>query len=505
MLNPGVASGLFDHFNDFPMNLSFREMRQGNLFVFIGAEGSNENPVASNHIRRAIIDHGAEVAIAYSKEVRFLPAPKMQLPYEYAGMRQFTLELLLGAVRSVSGNGSFFEGMELPGEWVKKLEKAAAGAPGNVEQELKLKIVELVRLIREKGRPIYIVGMEAQRHPQGTSIVQNVVNLAKITGGKVMLYREYCNSQGAIDMGVAPNLLPGYINETRAGLTSDTGVLELMESGKAKVLIVIDEDVLNRYPDSLRLKNAMQNVEFVIVTDQFYTQTGMEADVILPTTAAASKTGTFTNLEGRIQKLNPAIERYGQARHVWDIFSELADRMGKGFSFENSGDVTRGIASEVPIYSTGGRLADFADYGKLRKDEPALRWTEPEPIRPVEVDKTFTLLPDHQLFALGLYTDFCPALRPLLGKPYADFHLQGKPFVGFNPADAERLGFSDGDTVTFRYDSGQWEGIVKISAQVIPATIRIPDEKDLHPSVKLVFKGGEIDCVSGEGLKERNA
>ena len=501
MMTPSVASGLFDNFGDIPMTTSYREMRKGRLFAFIGAEGSNENPVTSNHIRQAVMDHGAEVAIAYSKEVDFLPAPKLQMPYEYAGMHQFTLELLLAAVRSLSSDGDFPDAVKPSSEWSDRLEKAAAGAPGNLNDEAKLKIEEFIKLVRQQGRPVYIIGMEAQRHAQGTAIVQNIVNLAKITGGKVMLSREYCNSQGAIDMGLAPNLLPGYKAVNGSAPKDGEKLLEMLEADKIKALVIVDEDILNRYPDSDRLKKAIQGVDFVVVLDQFYTKTCIAADMVLPTTMAAAKSGTFTNLEGRIQKLTPAIEPHGESRHVWEIFTELSKRMGKPFPYKSSDDVTQEIAREVEMYSDSGGLAEFADYEKLRSSEPAVKWAEPASMKSFDRDKTFILLPDNQLFGMGLYTGYCPALRPLLGKPYADFHLLGKPDVTFHPDDAQRLSISDGDSVGFKHIEGQWDGRVRIGSHVARGTVRIPDENDLYPSVKLVYKGGEADCVSGQGLR----
>ena len=501
MISQDVASSLFDNFDDVEMTSSYREMRKGNLFVFVGAEGSNENPVTSNHIRQAVMDHGAEVAIAFSKEVDFLPTPNLQMPYEYAGMHQFTQELLLAAVRSVSSDGEFPDAMKPSSEWTDKLEKSAAGAPGSLDEKTRQKIGEFVKLIRKQGKPVYIIGMEAQRHAQSAAIVQNIVNLAKITGGKLMLSREYCNSQGAIDMGLAPTILPGYKKVNGSASKEGENLLELMEADKVKALVIVDEDVLSRYPDSERLKKAIQNVDFVAVMDQFYTKTCIEADVVLPTSVSAAKSGTFTNLEGRIQKLNPAVDRHGESRHVWEIFTELSKRMGKPFSYESSDDITQEIAREVEIYSDSGRLADFVDYGKLRNPEPAVKWVEPAAMKSYDHNKTFILLPDNQLFGMGLYTDYCPALRPLMGKPYADFHLLGKPDVTFHPEDAAKLGIADGDTVGFKHGDGKWDGTVRVSSQVVRGTIRIPDENDLYPSVKLVCKSGETDCVSGEGLK----
>ena len=497
MANPDTASLLFENFGDFPMTMAVDELKKQNLFVFIGAEGSNENPVISNHIRSAIMGHGAEVAVAYSKEVDFLPSPKLQIPYDYAGMNGFMLELLKRTVDSIKEHGEMPDAVKPSDELSAKLESAASG----VDEKLKERIGELVTLTRKFGKPVYLIGHEAQIHPQATAIVRNVVNLAKITGGKVMLFREYCNSQGVIDMGVAPNILPGYRKETRDELKCEKPLLEQLEEGGVKALIIADEDVLRRHPDRSRFLKAVRKAEFVVVTDQFYTATCMEADVILPSATAASKDGTFTNLEGRIQKLGNAIKPYGQTRPMWEIFADLADRMEHGFGYAGTGDVTGEIAREVAIYSEAGKRGAMATYSGLVESGPSIVLAEAPDMNPVPDDGSFVILGDHQLFSLGLYTDYCPALRPLLGKPYADFHLHGKPFVGVHPSDAERLGASEGDTIIFKHDDGKWEGTLKPNKMVRPGTIRVPDEKDQFPRLKLVYKDKEIDCISGEGLR----
>ncbi|GMT42214.1 MAG: NADPH-Fe(3+) oxidoreductase subunit alpha [bacterium] len=502
MLSPHTASGLFEVFGDFPMTCSIGKFRSANLFVFIGSNGSSENPVLSNHIRWAMMDHGAEAAAAFSRDAVFEPAPRIQLPYDYAAMHEFLISLLSGTVESINKDGAIIENsVPITDDWRAKLKEAASDARRKVDESLNLKIAEFIKLIRKQGSPVYIVGSEAQRHPSGKAIIRNIVNLAKLTGGSVMLTREYCNSRGAIDMGLAPDILPGCVPETRNELKSRGSLLSLMEEGKIKALIIADEDPLRRHPDRERFSTAMQKVEFVVVTDQFYSLTCREADVILPTTVSAEKSGSFTNLEGRIQRFDAVVKPPGKSRSVLEIFGELARRMGGDFQYENSGDVTAEISDKVTIYGQIGEDGGFADYSPLVNADSSLRWEEPAPIKNFFKGSTFLLLPDSTIFELSPYTDYCPTMREKLGLQGMDFTKGSKPPVCFNPADAEKMSLSEGDAVAFKNGGGKWEGVVRISMGVRSGSIRIPDDKNRFPRIKLVANGTEFDCINTEGLR----
>ena len=498
MASHDTAAGIFEAFSDFPMTVSFDELKKGNLFVFLGLDGSNENPVVSNHIREAIHGHGAEVALAYSKEAFFLPSPRMKLIYGYAELHEFIVALAGELAAAIKANGGMPGGAVIAGDFEKRLAAEFAGARAKLDGTLNAQIAQLAALIKKKQKPVFLIGQDVQRHPRAAAIVRNIVNLAKISGGKVMVMREYCNSQGVNDMGVAPNVLPGYVKETRQELGASFDICTLINNHETKALIIADEDVLRRHSDFVKFREAMDKVEFAVVVDQFYSLTAMAADVVLPSCTAFEKDGTFTNIEGRIQKIQPVIEPVGNSRPVWRIFADLAKAMGRDFGYRSTADVSAEIAATVPGYGAivnGG----MADYSARIKASPTLAWVDPAPMKKPAAGELM-LLPEHNLFVMGIYTDYCPSLRHLVGKHYADFHVEGKPYVDINPADAGALGLNAEDTLLFKSPKREWKGRVRLSAAVKPGSVRIPDEMDQSPSVVMTAGGREIQCHNLLGL-----
>lgn len=489
MLSPLTASGLFENFGDFPMTCSFDELKSRKLFIFIGAEGSVENPVVSNHVRGAMMANGAEVATIGSMEADFLPSPRLRLSYEYAEMHRFLLALLGKTVESINREGAFENGATLSDEWSAKLENETSE---KVDESLK--ITELVRLIRKQSAPLYIIGGEAQKHPQAGAILQNIVNMAKLTGGKVALLREQCNTQGVIDMGFCEH-------EKEAADKGD--LLNMMENGEIEALVIMEEDPISRHPDTLRFKKAIRRVKFVVVADQFHSRSCLEADVILPTCATAEKSGSFTNMEGRVQSFGQALAKpLGDSRAPWEIFADLAGRMGGDYTYKNSEEIATRISDELPMYGKVFSEPDggLADYSALLTGKPALRWTRAAPMKSFKKNSTFVLLPYMQLSG-GVLAEHCPTMTRLYGKPCAGDSFGAKPLVRFNRQDAERLALSEGDTVSFKNDSAEWKGKVEISSKIKAGYIGIPDYMDSYPAIKLLTGGKETDCVNSEWLK----
>jgi NADH-quinone oxidoreductase subunit G len=111
---------------------------------------------------------------------------------------------------------------------------------------------------------------------------------------------DYSNSRGAIDMGLVPELLPGYHAAGAAGLT----VREMLAATDLDALFVVGANPLKEAP--LASKRA-----FVVVQEMFMTETAQRADVILPAASAYEKNGTVTNVCGEVQRLKRAISILG--------------------------------------------------------------------------------------------------------------------------------------------------------------------------------------------------
>jgi NADH-quinone oxidoreductase subunit G len=127
---------------------------------------------------------------------------------------------------------------------------------------------------------------------------------------------DYSNSRGAIDMGLTPELLPGYKASGAPGMT----VEEMRSIEHIDALWVVGANPLKEGP--LTSKFA-----FVVVQDMFMTETAERADVILPAASAYEKNGTVTNVCGEIQKLVRAASTIGTKPDL-EIIGLIAKEMG---------------------------------------------------------------------------------------------------------------------------------------------------------------------------------
>ena len=156
-----------------------------------------------------------------------------------------------------------------------------------------------------------------------------------IPGAKFALLADYANSRGAADMGLLPDMLPGYTPVTAARrLRRDTtlpptpglDMLEMFdaaERGELSALYVVGSNPVARYSvDPAALKNT-----FVVVQEMFLTETAALADVVLPAANLYEKSGSVTNSYGDLQQVNKAGDRAG-VRTDFEMIVRIADRMG---------------------------------------------------------------------------------------------------------------------------------------------------------------------------------
>jgi NADH-quinone oxidoreductase subunit G len=146
---------------------------------------------------------------------------------------------------------------------------------------------------------------------------------------------DQANSRGAADMGLLPDLLPGYVPVTTPGAFAEypglpaTPGKTLQEmfgaaaSGELGALLITGANpVATPGTDAAALKNA-----FVIVADLFLTETAALADVVFPAASLYEKTGTVTNTYGDVQLVRKAADRAG-VKPEFEILVRLAGAMG---------------------------------------------------------------------------------------------------------------------------------------------------------------------------------
>jgi NADH-quinone oxidoreductase subunit G len=127
---------------------------------------------------------------------------------------------------------------------------------------------------------------------------------------------DYSNSRGAIDMGLTPELGPGYHATGQAGLTVD----EMLAANDLAALWVVGSNPLEK-------AKLAASKAFVVVQDLFLTETAQRADVVLPAASAYEKNGTVTNGCGEVQRLKRASATMGTKPDL-EIIGLIAKEMG---------------------------------------------------------------------------------------------------------------------------------------------------------------------------------
>jgi NADH-quinone oxidoreductase subunit G len=191
-----------------------------------------------------------------------------------------------------------------------------------------------------------------------------------IPGAKFALIADYANSRGACDMGLLPDLLPGYTpigpidtSDPASRIALEYGSptspgLDLLEifdaaaAGNLSALYVVGANPVARYDvDPATLKNS-----FVVVQDMFLTETAALADVVLPAANLYEKSGCVTNSYGDLQQVKKAADRAG-VRTDFEMIVRIADKMKAD------------MHKLVPFGSTGNPSVTRADMGQTRGAE----------------------------------------------------------------------------------------------------------------------------------------
>jgi NADH-quinone oxidoreductase subunit G len=175
---------------------------------------------------------------------------------------------------------------------------------------------------------------------------------------------DYANSRGAADMGLFPDVLPGYgsISDAaartniesawQAKIAATTGrdirsILKGVESGEIKALLVFGSNPAKTFP---AVKEHLGKLAFLMVAELFPTETSEAADVVLPATSFAEKSGTVTNTCGQVQILKKTMRKAG-TRSDLEILLALARMLGHAWSYRTADDVLREIIAKVPGYA----------------------------------------------------------------------------------------------------------------------------------------------------------
>ena len=146
-------------------------------------------------------------------------------------------------------------------------------------------------------------------------------------------------------------------------------LFEAVRTGKVRALWVIGTNPAISLPDSLRVREALANCEFLVVSEMTpETDTARYADLLLPAAGWGERSGTVTNSERCISRQRGFLDAPGEARPDWWALAELGKRLGyvDAFDYDGPADVFREHAALSAFENTQrafnlGGLAELSD------------------------------------------------------------------------------------------------------------------------------------------------
>src|ERR1700733_6876826 len=260
--------------------------------------------------------------------------------------------------------------------------------------------------LREKlrGETDLVIAFAGELRGEG---IGNLVKFgSQIAGAKFVCLADYANSRGAADMGVYPDLLPGYHPSAGSsqfhqewGEIPQTAGLDLMgmvdagNSGKLKALYVVGSNPVGR----LNIDPFAFSKSFVVVQEMFLTETALMADVVLPAANSYEKSGTITNTCGDVQLAKNAGEISG-TKSEFEMIVRIADAMG----FDVRQLVPFGGGTHADMGQSRGAQSGEADrhavWLEMQNLEPKLSPFDPTAI----LDEIQRLVPGYDVSRMNL-------------------------------------------------------------------------------------------------------
>lgn len=472
-------------------------LEKSRTIMVIGADPEISAPAVAYAIKRAARFKGAELIIVDPRRTSLAQFAHMWLKPR-AGT---DIALLNGLARIIIDEKKldveFVTRMtDNFAKWADSLKKYT---PSYVEELTGIPRKDLQKAARilagaEQASIVYGNGITQQAN--GTGAVIAIANLTMLTGnagrrGGIFALQRENNALGACDMGALPDFLPGYQSigdaqdrkkfeeRWRCSLPVRTGLtaLEMMEAARAgtvKGMFIMGENPVASFPQTSIVKKALESLDCLVVTDMFMTEAARLASVVLPAASFAEKEGTFTNFEGRVQKVRKVIEPVGGSLPDGEIILRLAGMMGSPLPYRSQQEVLDEIEEMVPFYHHVPHVdadainADWAEeenssYGNRRLHKGLFpsgfgRFLSVEYNPPQGVTKDgypFTLIVGSSRYHFGSGTRSSRSAR------LKRFSLES--FLEISSADAKDLGLSDGDRVTVMSAQGELLTSTKVS------------------------------------------
>src|ERR1700742_828652 len=350
---------------------TFNEVKNSELIIVIGANPTENHPVAATFFKQAA-KRGAKLVIMDPRGTAM-----KRHAWKMMQFKNGTDVAMLNAMLNVIVEEKLYdqqyiqtyvEGFDAWKENVKQFTPEEMAPICGIEADT---LREVARAYARAESSIIFWGMGVSQHTHGTDNARCLIALALITGqiGRpgtgLHPLRGQNNVQGASDAGLIPMFFPDYKSvanaETRAkyeaawGVTLDPKrvktVVEIMDAVHAdeiKGMYIMGENPAMSDPDLNHARGALAHLEHLVVQDIFLTETASYADVILPASAWPEKDARVTTTTRQVQRGRAALPLPGEARQDLWIIQDLAQRIGCNWNYKHVGEVFTEMAAMMP-------------------------------------------------------------------------------------------------------------------------------------------------------------
>lgn len=483
------------------MTNSFSEIADAELVMVVGSNTTTAHPVAGYKIRQAarnktklIVIDPRRIELAEEADYWLRLNPGTDIPL-LNGLMHIILKENLQNQEYIEQRIENFDELKAT---VEKYNPQYVSELTGIDVDT---LYEVARLYAKTDKAMIFYTLGITEHVCGTNNVMSIANLAMITGhlGRpsvgVNPIRGQNNVQGACDMGALPNVYPGYQAVTNpacqekfekawgVSLPNKNGLMipamfEAANHGDLKAMFILGENPVLTDPNSNHIRSGLDNLEFLVVEELFFTETAEYADVVLPSASFAEVDGTFTNTERRVQRVRKAIEPLA-GQGAWKAIVDLTNKMGYFEEYESPKDIFAEMASLTPSYKG-------ISYERLENE--SLQWPCPDENHPGTQflhANTFTKgkgtlkaidhippaeLPDEEypfLLSTGRILYHYNVTTPYSASIYS---LWNKEYAQINPIDAEKLDLKQGDMIKVSSRRGEANAYVEVTDKVMPGS-----------------------------------
>ena len=356
------VAALFEGLKSGAVSAPFNAATVADCIIVIGARPTENHPVAATYLKRAskrgskliVMDPRKQGLTKYADHnLQFKPGTDVAM---LNAMLHTIVEEKLYDEQYVQGQTEGFEQLkESIKDFSPEKMESICGIDANT-------LKDVARIYAKSEKSIIFWGMGVSQHVHGTDNARCLIALALSTGqvGRegtgLHPLRGQNNVQGASDAGLIPWMYPDYLvvdgevnqnsyekfwnkkMDPKRGLTV-VEIINAIHDDQIKSMYIMGENPAMSDPDQEHARKALAKLDHLVVQDIFLTETAWFADVVLPSSAHAEKTGTYTNTNRTVQMGRQVVSPPGDARQDWWITQAIAQRMGLDWSYLHPRDV----------------------------------------------------------------------------------------------------------------------------------------------------------------------